>query len=408
MPRNFLKGYRAYVIAALSATVLFWGCAAKPVKEASPWNTFAFNYERTNVTPEKLHLPLVLSWARDLSTVRFFKPYPEEQLSSPALSEGVLYVGSTNESFYTYDLSRGKRLWRFDARYPLEAAPAIAGDLVCFGSVGGVLRCLDKKSGAEKWSFQAKSEITSSPVVAGDKLYFSSSDDRFYALSLKSGEKIWSYYRSAYQTVTPRLTSSPAYSENKIYHLFSDGVLVCLQADSGKELWSKKVVKNFDSSDKTRRTPMAQNGLVYIIDDNNDILALGGENGDLKNNYNVKKAYDFVFRDKKTLVVAGSDEVVALDTALGSTLWKTKLKNRPSSIFAADDYLFILSNYSSAPFNISFLAKTKGYIQAIDLKDGSEAWRADLGYSITANASASEGHAALLTNEGALEVFSVK
>ncbi len=403
-----LKRLTAEALTVFSAAVVLFGCAAQPVKGYVPWRTFAFNYERGNVSPDKIQPPLVLAWARDLSAIRFFKPIPEEQLSSPALSDGILYVGSTNRSFYTYDLYSGKLLWRFDAENPLEAAPAVTGDLVCFGSGGGVLRCLDKKSGAERWSFQAKSEIMSSPIIEGDRLYISSSDDRFYALSLKNGEKIWSYYRSPYQTVTPRLTSSPAYFDNKIYDLFSDGVLVCLKADTGKELWSRKVVKNFDSSDKTRRTPLALNGMVYMIDGSNEILALDAVTGELKDTYNIIKAYDFVFRDKRTLVVAGSDQVVALDTVNGSILWKTKLRHRPSSIFAAGDYLFVLTNYSSAPFNIGFLSKTKGYIQALRLKDGAEAWGGDLGYSLTANASASEGHVALLTNEGALEVFSVK
>ncbi len=408
MQKKSLKGFTVEILSIIAATFVFFGCAAQPVRGPVPWNTFAFDYERSNSSPEELHLPLVLAWTGDLSTIRFFKPFPEEQLSTPALSNGILYVGSTNRSFYTYDLYKGKRLWRFDAKNPLEAAPTVTDDLVCFGSAGGVLRCLDKKSGAEKWSFRSRSEITASPIVAGDKLYFSSLDDRLYALSMRTGQKIWSYYRSAYQTVTPRLTVSPAYSDNRIYNLFSDGVLVCLAADTGKELWTKKVEKNFDSVDKTRRTPLVRNGLTYIIDDKNDILALNGENGELKRTYNVIKAYDFVFTGKKTLVIVGSDQIVAIDSVNGSILWRTKLKNKPSSIFAAGGYLFVLMNYSSAPFNISFLEKTKGYMQAFRMRDGAEVWEKKLDYGITANASASEGHVALLTNEGALEVFSAK
>ncbi len=410
MPRNFSSKFTAEVLIASFAAFLFSGCAAKmPSEQAhAPWNTFLFNEQRTNVSPERLRLPFVLSWAKDLSTIRFLKPYPEEQLSTPALSKGVLYVGSTNKSFYSYDLYKGKFLWRFDARNPLEASPAVTENLVCFGSAGGVLRCLDKKDGHEKWRFQAKSEITSAPVAKGDRIYFSSSDDRFYALSLSTGEKIWSYYRSAFQTVTPRMTASPAYSDDKIYNLFSDGVIVCLAADSGKELWNKKVVKNFDSPQKTRRTPLVHDGTVFVIDDNNDIIALSGETGDVKGTYNIIKAYDFIVIDRRTLIIAGADQVVALDTVTGSILWKKELKYRPSSVFAADDFLFVLSNYGSAPFNIGFLMKTMGHIQALRLKDGVEAWAAKLDYSVTSNASTSEDHIALLTNEGALEVFSVK
>lgn len=392
------------------AFIVFTGCASQQVKtETKPWPTYLYNESRSNVSADRLSLPLVVMWDKDISPFRIFNVFPKEQLSSPALTNGVLYVGSENERFYTLDLKSGKVLWKFDADHPIEAPPSVYENYVCFGSSNGLLRCFDSSSGKLLWSFQAKSEILSSPIIKDGKVYFSSSDDRFYALSLNTGEKLWSYNRNTFQTVTPRIYASPAFSNNRLYQLFSDGYLVCLSVDAGKELWSKKMVKNFDAAERPRRTPLIDNGLVYVVDETNAIQALSEETGEVKGIYNIIKAYDFILADKRSLVIAGADKVIAIDRMTGSILWKKDLKFSPAStIFAADEHLFVLSNYRHAPWGINFLAKDKGYITALRLKDGETVWGGDLASNVTANASSSESRAAVLTNEGILEVFGSK
>ena len=385
------------------------GCAPYKAPEGSkPWSTFLYDGARTNVSGEDIALPAKVSWTKDASPFRLYKKYPGEQLSAPAIVEGALYVGSSNEKFYSLNAGRGGVNWRFYSDYPLEAAPAVAGGLVCFGAGNGILRCLDKATGKEAWSFQAKSEVLASPLVKGERIYVYSADDKVYALGLKTGEKLWSYVHGAYSAVAPRLTAAPASAEgkDKIYQLFSDGVLVCLSADTGKALWSKKAVRNFDTPDRMRRTPLLHDGGVYIIDDANTVLALDADTGELRNIYNIIKAYDFVITGSRSLVIAGRDQAVAIDLVTGAIIWKTELKYNPvSSIFAAGDYLFAVSNYMYAPLGIKWFSKPRGYIQAISLKNGEPVWGERLESAITANASASEGRIALLMNNGTLQVF---
>lgn len=409
MRKSFSKRYPLSA-GLLIAAAVFSGCASKQVTgERKPWAAYQYNEARANQTPEKLTLPLVVSWDKDISPFKIFNEYPKEQLSSPIVANGAVYTGSTDEKFYSIDAAKGNVKWKFDAKYPLEAPPTVSGDRVCFGSSDGILRCFDNKTGKELWHFQARSEILSSPLVKDGLLYFSSSDDKLYALSLDKGEKVWAYSRSTYQTVAPRIYGSSALSGDKLYHFFSDGYIVCLSAETGKELWSRKVVKNFDSPLQTRRTPLVDDGLVYVIDDNNAIEALSTDTGEVKGIYNIIKAYDFIVPDRRSLVIAGSDQVVSIDRLTGSILWKREFGFSPmSTVFAADDLLFILSNYKTAPFGIKFFEKSKGYIQALRLKDGEPVWGQKLKSTVTANGSVSESRVAVLTNQGVLEIFETK
>lgn len=405
MQGNFSKR----LIKAAAVLLLLSGCAAPKATAHKDWPTYLSGYQRGNTAGDNLTLPLAIAWDKNVSAFNLFNAYPKEQLSSPIISNGVLYAGSTNDEFYTVDLDSGKTLWKFGSNYPIEAAATVEGQSVYFGSSDGVLRSLDTMTGKEAWRFTARSEILSSPVVAGGKVYFSSADDRVYALDAKTGDKAWSYNRGTLQTVTPRIYASPAYSNGRLYVFFSDGTLVSLLADTGKEAWSKKLVKRFDNSRQTRRTPLVAGGTVYAIDDNNAVEALSEETGEVKGIYNIIKAYDFIALDRSRLILAGESQAALIDRLTGAVLWKSDLKYSPlSSVFAAGDALFALSNRTVKPFGWEFLSSTKGFIQALSLKDGSTLWEKKLGSSVTANASTGDDGVALLTDKGLLTVFKTK
>lgn len=392
------------------AAIALAGCASKPLPvDDGQWNTYQGDFARTNLTIGKVLLPMAMGWGKDVSDFRILRPFPKEQLSSPAIAKGRLYAGSTDARLYATDLASGKVFWKFEAGSPVEAPPTVTEDSVCFGTSGGVMRCLDL-DGRALWQFQARSEILSSPIVKDGKVFFSSSDDRLHALDAANGERLWSYSRGTYKTVTPRVYSAPALSDRgNLLHLFSDGTVVCISAGTGKELWTRKAVKEFDTSNPPRRTPLADSGAVYVIDGNEAVLVLSEDTGDVKGVYNTIKAKDFILPDSRSIVIAGSDEAIAIDRGTGALMWKTALGHGPvSSVFSAGGYLFVLSNFKKAPFGIDYFAKDMGYIEALNLSDGKSVWGQALDSSITADASSALERVAFITNDGALTVFEPK
>ena len=400
--RNWAKIFVLISFAALS------GCAGKPLATTDPWGTQLFNDARTNRTDADVTVPLALSWDKDLSEFRLLRPFTREELSTPALSDGLLYIGSTSDRFYAVDLSKGRVKWKFNARHPLEAAPAITDGMVCFGSSDGVMRCFDA-AGKLLWQFQARSEILSSPIVKDGQLYFNSSDDRAYALDAKTGERLWTYNRGTFKAVSPRIYGSPAYSNGRLYFLFSDGVVVSIEASTGREVWSKKVISDFSQAGRWRRTPLVENGSVYVIDGNGAVVALSEESGEVKGIFNLIKARDFILPDSRSIVIAGESQLVAVDRLSGAILWKKDVATGTlSSIFASGDKLFVLSNFKKTPLGIDFLARYKGHVEALNIKDGTTAWTTKLGSSITANASSAYSRVALLSDKGEITVFEPK
>ncbi|MBI5561508.1 MAG: PQQ-binding-like beta-propeller repeat protein [Deltaproteobacteria bacterium] len=387
------------------------GCAAKPLPtgELKPWTTGLADEARSNVSPDKIGAPLVAAWTKDASAWRLLNRYAPAESSSPALAGGVLYTGSDAGKVYAIDLASGGALWSFDADYPVGGAPGVADGKVCFGAANGVFRCLEAASGRELWRFQAKSGIVSSPLIKDGRVWFTSSDDRLHALSLDKGERLWTYTRGTYQTVAPELPLSSAWHDGNIYQLFSDGFVVALAAGSGKQLWEKRVVANFDSTNPARRVPLIHDGLVYVINAKNAVEALDPRTGASMAVYDAIAAYDFVMPGDRTLVVAGSGAIAAIDTVTGAVLWRRGLAHKPaSSIFAAGDLLFILSNFKTSTFDISWFEKTKGHIEAAHLLDGKTAWEAELDSTLSARGASAYGRAAFLADNGVVRVYSAQ
>jgi outer membrane protein assembly factor BamB len=421
MPGNYWKGSALSVLFILVPFFLS-GCSSVREKGAvaekgtvgiqvsTGWNNYLHDHNRTNASQEELTLPQSRFWKKKI---------PSRGLSSPVLSDGTLYVGTT-KGLYSFDLESGKILWKFKTPFPVEAPPTVSGGMVCFGTTGGTLYCLNSSNGEELWRFLARSEILSAPLIADEtatdqKVYFTSSEMRVYALSLSSGEKLWSYSRTAFKTLYPRFHNSPALSDDRVYMLFPDGYLVSLKADTGKELWAKKVLDDPLLTDHMRRTPLVLNGYVYIINDKGVLLEIAADTGVVREFVRMTKVVDFTITDKtvmdrtvmdRTVFIAGREEVIAFNLDEGKVLWKSPLSHGESySVFAAGKHLFVLSNYMSDPLGLGLLTKRKGHIEAFSLSDGTPRWGRNLSGAVASYGTASEGHISLVTAKGTLEVF---
>lgn len=391
----------------------FAGCARKGMPpDYRPWGAHLADYARSNYSEDKFTPPVYLSWYVYLPSHDYFSPAGRVEQAGPVISKGILYAAASEGKLYAFDAATSKLLWIYDAGYPVDATPAVEDNAVCFGSSDGAFRCVGALDGKLMWRFQARSSVLSSPVINGGVVYFHASDDRVHALSLKTGEKKWVYTRGTYQTVAPRITSSSAFGGGFLYTLFSDGFVVCLDAATGKEIWGKRVVAHFDSSSRTRRTPLVRESLVYLIDAGNSVVALDAATGETKKTYDAVKAYDFVLHDGgaagpvRTVILAGAETIVSVDAVTGSVVWKREIAKKPlSSVFAAGDYVFAVSNYVHNTLGMESLSSTRGYVEAFKLSNGETSWSTEIDDPVGGNAAAAGNAMALLTDSGALSLY---
>lgn len=122
--------------------------------------------------------------------------YDRRQITaSPAIADGVVYVGSRDASLYALDAGDGRLLWTFDEPSAwVIASAAVNGDRVFSArSSSGHIRALDRESGNEAWVVSAGAPVFSSPVLAGSVLHVGQGDGDLAAYDATTGEELWSY-----------------------------------------------------------------------------------------------------------------------------------------------------------------------------------------------------------------------
>src|SRR5439155_22971134 len=75
-------------------------------------------------------------------------------LSSPVVSDGVVYFGSSDTNVYALDAATGAVKWKFKTAEVVHSSPALANGTLFVGSWDTYLYALDAASGKEKWRFK--------------------------------------------------------------------------------------------------------------------------------------------------------------------------------------------------------------------------------------------------------------
>jgi eukaryotic-like serine/threonine-protein kinase len=103
--------------------------------------------------------------------------------TSPAIADGVVYAGSSDERFLqAVDARTGRELWRLATERPVWSSPAVVGDMVYVGDGSGTIYAVERATGRERWRYKTGRRIFSSPVIEDGLLYVGNDDGGVYAI----------------------------------------------------------------------------------------------------------------------------------------------------------------------------------------------------------------------------------
>ena len=100
---------------------------------------------------------------------------------TPAVSDGLAYLGGYNGKIYAFNSSSLETRWiypREDSLEPLVSGPVVAQGKVYIGGSDGKLYALDAETGDREWEFQTGDKIWSTPAIDEDMLYICSFDNK--------------------------------------------------------------------------------------------------------------------------------------------------------------------------------------------------------------------------------------
>ena len=204
--------------------------------------------------------------------------------SSPAVANGVVYVGSFDGRVYSIDLRSGKVRWRFDTqgttldsrsfgydRRSVQASPAIANGVVYVGGRDGRSYAIDASTGALIWAIDhdETSWVIGSPALGDSMLFEPSSDARFvHALARRDGKEVWRRSSPNAVWASPVLADGILYGADGNYDGTGVGRVFALDAASGTERWVATLPAPVLSS------PAVRDGILYVGCDDGYLYAI--------------------------------------------------------------------------------------------------------------------------------------
>jgi outer membrane protein assembly factor BamB len=238
----------------------------------------------------------VSAWNATTGAVVWTFPTSTEVYSSPAVYNGNVYFSTPDESgggnIFAVNAITGAKVWDAknasgygiggtfdDAGAVLGSSPAVADGVLYIGGYSGVF-AFDANTGAQLREFNdtVGSYYFSTPAVANGLVYFGTSGaspHHFYALNANDFSVNWS-------NTTPDDTdmdSSPAVANGVVYvtsdreNNFTKGFLYAWNANTGAPIWKFLPV----GAGGTSSGPAVANGVVYFGTWWNGLYAVGTE-----------------------------------------------------------------------------------------------------------------------------------
>jgi outer membrane protein assembly factor BamB len=233
-------------------------------------------------------------------------------MSSPAVADEYLLVGSRDWRIYCLNTSNGNQVWNYSTGNEVHSSPAIHDGFVYVGSDDGYIYCIDIPTGNLSWRSEVRGLVRSSPAVAEGCVYIGSGEHGVFCLDASDGDIIWIYPTSR------RVHSTPAVSDGVVYVATDDFYVYALNASTGNEIWRCHTGSIVSS-------PCVYNGVVLIGSADGYVCALDASKGTLIWQYRTDGSVSSSPAVAYGRVYVGSDDnnVYCLNVSDGEKVWQS-------------------------------------------------------------------------------------
>jgi len=117
---------------------------------------------------------------------------PATIMAAPLVDNGVVYIGSENDSLYALDAATGGVKWRARADNTLaQSTPTISNGSIYVGAESGSLFAFDAATGTQQWKALPGASVYDQPLVYNNTVYVTADDGNLYAVNAQTGAGVW-------------------------------------------------------------------------------------------------------------------------------------------------------------------------------------------------------------------------
>lgn len=242
-----------------------------------------------------------------------------EFFSSPALVEGVLYMGCNDGYIRAVDASSGSVRWSFATSCGICGEPAVDSTMVFIGGQDGYVYALDRSSGAEVWSSGLGYHVFCDVAIMCDTLVLAgNSMGRICALERSTGRPAWDQEIGG-------IVLGPAVVDTLAVFTSESGTAAVVDAH-GRMLWSR-------SNSTQASAPSADSVSVFVGYSGGMVRRFDLHTGDLLWETDVVSVSGRcvlarpVVAGERVLVGTNAGTLVCLGRERGEVLWEQTFDN---------------------------------------------------------------------------------
>ena len=307
--------------------------------------------------------------------------------SSPAIVDGVVYVGTATGELIAVGLADGKLRWRYKAGEAIgESSPAVANGRVFIGDLIGVVHAVNVADGKPIWTFKTQSEIKSSPVVVGDVVLMGSYDGKLYGLDAADRQAAVGVHDRelrARHAVRRRTASRTSPAATKCFTPSTSRPARSGSRRRRPRTPARRSRSSTTSPTSARSTTRCSRSICSRA------RCCGATSIPIASFRSIRRRRSI----DGTVVLGGRDRMVhALDAKTGKARWTYMTRARiDSSPAIAGGRVYVGSN--------------DGRFYALDLASGKVVWQHDEGAALTASPALANGRIVIGSTEGRLLCF---
>jgi outer membrane protein assembly factor BamB len=369
------RNHFVFICVYLCSSVFICGPSASSCF-ADEWSLFRGNAAGDGVSKGQLAEKLTVIWKRQIKNAAFE--------STPAIVEGVVYLGAFDGSFRAMKLSDGTDLWEFKSELGFKAPAAVKDGRVYVGDVDGMFVCLDAKTGTKVWAYSTGGEINAGANFYKANVLVGSQDGTLYCLTADDGKEVWKY------TIDNMIQCSPTIADGRVFLAGCDGKLHVVNLENGQ------AESSVDIRDPTGATAAAIGDVVVFGTQGGSVLAIDWVKSKILWSFEPRRKQPFQSSAaiaEGLAIIGGRDrQIHALEIKSGEERWSVATRQK----------------VDCSPVVVGqrvYIGTGDGRLLALALATGEQLWEYEAGGGFTGSPGVAEGRLVIGNDDDTLYCF---
>lgn len=255
--------------------------------------------------------------------------------AQPLVVDGKVFALDTDSQLSAFNADNGKRLWKVYVGAVDEDDTAIGGGIAFSGGTLYVtngyaeLLALKPDDGSLYWRSKLPAPARAAPTILDNRVFVITMDSRLLALDSTDGHQLWSY-RGISEGAGLLGAASPAVNRDVVIAPFSSGELFALRIENGSVAWSDNLAPplrlgGIGGLSDIRALPVLDNGMVIAISYAGRLVGIDERSGariwqrDIGGDETPWVAGNYLF------ILSNENQLIALGRDNGSIRWVKQL-----------------------------------------------------------------------------------